>query len=174
MVNMMSNYRAMAHRPSRQKGVASIEFAVGFFAFWLMCMAWVEMSYMSYVSAVGDIAISEAARNAKLQDDNYMSAFKKQLRTGDSVWANMVDIDDFRLSIQYLESIDDLKNQKLPCLATADNPTQECGSEVDSAIAIYRIDYDFNSMFSYFIDETSVFSREVIVIQEYQRDTFSN
>lgn len=44
-----------------QRGIASIEFALGFMAFWLMCMAWVEMSYLSYVSAISDLAISEAA-----------------------------------------------------------------------------------------------------------------
>lgn len=50
---------------SKQSGVATIEFVGGFFAFWLMCMAWVEMSFLSYVSSLGDLAIATAARETK-------------------------------------------------------------------------------------------------------------
>lgn len=55
----------MRRNKRRNKGIASIEFALGFVGFWLMCMLWVEMSYMSFVSAVTDITISEAARQSK-------------------------------------------------------------------------------------------------------------
>ena len=39
----------------KQTGVATIEFVLGFMAFWLMCMAWVEMSYLSYISAISTV-----------------------------------------------------------------------------------------------------------------------
>lgn len=156
----------------KQQGVASIEFALGFFAFWLMCMAWVEMSYMSYISAIGDLAISEASRETKLQDSDYITAFQNTLRKSDSIWAGVVDSGNFRISIQYLADIKDLAEYEDPCLAAKGQPSAVCGEEKDSAIAIYRIDYDFNSIFSYFMDETTAFSREVIVIQEYQRVAF--
>jgi len=162
----------MKKNRSKQKGVASIEFALGFFAFWLMCMAWVEMSYMSYISAIADLSISEASREAKLQPDNYLSAFRTSLDKNIGSWAGIIDSGDFRISIEYLDDIDALTAQITPCLAEGNETDKECGAATDSAIAIYRIDYDFNSIFSYFMDQSSVFTREVIVIQENQRDKF--
>lgn len=162
----------MAIKIIKQKGVASIEFALGFFAFWLMCMAWVEMSYMSYISAIADLAISEASRDAKLQPDSYLSAFQSSLDKKIGPWAGIVDSGNFRISIQYLENISKLTDQIAPCLVAEGEKSVKCGEEINSAIAIYRIDYDFDSIFSYFMDKTSVFSREVIVIQEFQRDKF--
>lgn len=159
-------------RLSKQKGVASIEFALGFFAFWLMCMAWVEMSYMSYISAIADLSISEASREAKLQPDNYLSAFRASLNKNIGSWAGIIDSGDFNISIQYLSNISDLVAQEDPCLAVGNEADRECGVAADSAIAIYRIDYQFNSIFSYFMEKSSVFTREVIVIQENQRDAF--
>lgn len=156
----------------KNKGVASIEFVLGFMAFWLMCMAWVEMSYMSYVSAIGDLAISEAARESKTQESHYKQAFQNSINNSDSLWAGVVDSSNFRLSIQYLGSINDLVGLVDPCTVPDGDSIHECGSEKNSAIAVYRIDYDFNSIFTYFMDETSIFSREVVVIQEYERDAF--
>lgn len=163
---------SMRRNVAKQQGVAAIEFALGFFAFWLMCMAWVEMSYMSYISAIADLAISEASREAKLQDSDYITAFQNTLKKSDSIWAGVVDSGNFRISIRYLAEVKDLAEYKDPCLADKNNPVHECGVAINSAIAIYRIDYDFNSIFSYFMDKTTVFSREVIVIQEYQRSAF--
>lgn len=155
-----------------QKGVVAIEFALGFFGFWLMCMAWVEMSYMSYISAIGDLAIAEASRTSKVQEEKYLQAFENAIHDSDSLWAGVVDTHNFRISIQYLDSIANLVAQKEPCLPGEKQVTAECGSESESALAIYRIDYDFNSIFTYFMDESTVFSREVIVIQEYERSEF--
>ncbi|CED57495.1 TadE/TadG family type IV pilus assembly protein [Aliivibrio wodanis] len=155
-----------------QKGVVAIEFALGFFGFWLMCMAWVEMSYMSYISAIGDLAIAEASRSSKVEEEKYLESFENIIYDSDSLWAGLVDTSNFRISIQYLSDIDDLVAQKDPCLPEDKNVSAECGSEVKSALAIYRIDYDFNSIFTYFMSETNVFSREVIVIQEYERSEF--
>lgn len=157
---------------AKQKGVASIEFALGFFGFWLMCMAWAEMSYISYISAMGDLAISEASRNAKLQDSDYITAFQRSLNRSDSIWAGLVDSANFRISIRYLSTIQALVEQIEPCLVAKGQQSAVCGNETGSAMAIYRIDYDFNSMFSYFMDKTTVFTREVVVIQEYQLGTF--
>ncbi|MEZ8103527.1 pilus assembly protein [Vibrio clamense] len=156
----------------KSKGVASIEFVLGFMAFWLMCMAWVEMSYMSYVSAIGDLAVSEAARDSKTHDRDYMQAFQNSINKSDSLWAGVVDGSNFRLSIQYLGSVNDLENMVDPCVIPDGDNSQECGIAKDSSIAVYRIDYDFDSIFTYFMDSTSIFSREVIVIQEYERDSF--
>ncbi|WP_159738834.1 TadE/TadG family type IV pilus assembly protein [Vibrio atypicus] len=154
-----------------QRGVASIEFALGFMAFWLMCMAWVEMSYLSYISAISDLAVSEAARSAKVSHGDYRSVFENVINDSDALWAGVVDESNFRLSVNYIRAIADLTNVN-PCEVPDGDSFAECGVAANSAMAIYRIDYDFNSMFTYFMDTSSIVSREVIVVQEYERDAF--
>lgn len=155
----------------KQSGVASIEFVLGFMAFWLMCMAWVEMSYLSYISAISDLAISEAARSAKVSDGGYRAAFENVINDSDALWAGVVDESNFRLSVQYIGAVADLANVN-PCEVPNGDTFAECGTAKDSAMAIYRIDYDFTSIFTYFMDTTSLVTREVIVIQEYERGAF--
>ncbi|PMH46702.1 pilus assembly protein TadE [Vibrio sp. 10N.286.49.B3] len=166
---------------SKSKGVATIEFVLGFMGFWLMCMAWVEMSYMSYVSAVGDLAVAEAARESKTAGDEdnpqYLAKFREVINSSDALWAGLVDTSNFRLTVQHLADQDALNKFEDFCVIEDDDGEEatevECDAQPNMAIAIYRIDYDFNFMFTYFIDTTSVFSREVIVIQEYEREAFN-
>lgn len=160
----------------KQKGVVAIEFALGFMAFWLMCMAWVEMSYMSYVSAICDVKISQAARQAKKVDFGgsasgstaaYLSTFRGVITDNDSIWSGVVDNTKFKTSVTYLSSVNGLVTQTARCLPATGQNSATCGNAKDSPIAIYSISYDFNSIFSFFIDNTT-FAREVIVIQEYE------
>jgi len=156
-----------------QKGVVTIEFALGFFAFWLMLAAWAELSFMSYVSAVNDLAISEASRSAKKDTQDYIDSFYAQLEDSDSVWSGLVDKSKFRASVRYVSDMDALQLVNATCLPTEGQQTGECGVADNAAIAIYYISYDFNSIFGYFIDEETIFGREVIVVQEYERDQFN-
>ena len=156
----------------RQKGVVTIEFALGFFAFWLMIAAWAELSFMSYVSAVNDLAISEASRTAKKDNQDYIDSFYEQLEASDSVWSGLVDKSKFRASVRYLGDMNELQQVDDICLPGDGIQTVECGVPDNAAIAIYYISYDFDSIFSYFIDEATIFGREVIVVQEYERDQF--
>ncbi|MDA0127748.1 pilus assembly protein [Vibrio sp. MarTm2] len=154
-----------------QRGIASIEFALGFMAFWLMCMAWVEMSYLSYVSAISDLAISEAARSAKVSKGNYKQSFSSVIDDSNALWSGVVDESNFRMSVNYIRKVADLTNVN-PCEVPDGDTFAECGIAANSAMAIYRVDYDFNSIFTFFIDTSNLVSREVIVVQEYERDAF--
>ncbi|MBW3694709.1 pilus assembly protein [Vibrio sp. T187] len=169
----------------RQSGVASIEFGLSFFAFFLMCITWAEMGYMSYVSSVSDYAISESVRDAKvvIQENErlgsqatstqFMYAFKQSIQAQGSLWGEIIDPNKFRLSIQYIKDINELSSYTGSCEIEDDNLFElECGESVDSVMAVYRIDYDFTPMLSLLIDTETLFSREVIVIQEYERDQF--
>ncbi|MGY3570028.1 TadE/TadG family type IV pilus assembly protein [Vibrio paucivorans] len=166
--------QARTKRPSRrkQKGLATIEFVMGFMAFWLMCMAWVEMSYLSYVSAIGDLSVSEAARQAKKSEQNYQQVFHNTIHDSDSLWTSLVSESNFRLSVQFLKDIEALKAYEEACEGDEDQPVVACGEPFQSAIAIYRVQYDFSPIFTYFLDTSSLLTREVIVIQEYERDEF--
>ncbi|EEX34231.1 MULTISPECIES: TadE family protein [Vibrio] len=156
----------------RIRGVASVEFALGFMLFWAICMGWVEMSYMSFVSAVCDVVLSESVRESKVQAEDYRQVFTQALSEASSVWGSLVDPSQFKLSIQYLDSVGELEQLEKPCLVPDGEVVFECGNETMQAIAVYRIDYDFYSFSSYFLDTSNIFSREAIVIQEYERDAF--
>jgi len=159
----------------KQNGVVSIEFAIGFFSFWLMVSAWIEMSYMSYVSAMGDYAISEASRQAKKDTETYIDTFKNVITQSNSVWRPFVDPSSFSASVRYIGSLQDLYNLKETdtCLPSEGSQTASCGVENNSALAVYSLTYDFKSIFTYYFDNDTVFTREIIVVQEYERDKFS-
>ncbi|MUH96071.1 pilus assembly protein [Aliivibrio fischeri] len=157
---------------NKQNGSASIEFVMGFMAFWFMCMAWVEMSYMSYISAINDLAISEVSRSAKKGEERYLDIVDEVLYRDNSIWNTVISADNFRVSIQYLPTIEALESEKKGCPIPEGQRTRECGDEGNNALAIYRIDYDFHPIFSYVFSRSANFSREMIVVQEYERSQF--
>jgi tight adherence protein E len=164
----------------RVRGVATIEFAVGFIFFWYMCVAWAEMSFMSYISAVGDLAISNSAQIAKTYSGTgteeelkakFLNIFQSELNSG-SLWRYVAKADNFIVSVQYVDTYDTLATIANSCEPEDGKSSVTCGTAIDSALAIYRVSYDYTPMFNYFLDSNAIFSREMIVIQEYQRDKF--
>lgn len=157
---------------NKQRGVASIEFVMGFFAFWLMCMAWVEMSYMSYISSINDLAISEVAREAKKGSHDYLATVEQVLHRDGSMWNSVIDGDDFQVTIHYLTSVDELVKVTNQCQIAPGESYKECGDEQNSSLAIYRLTYPFTPIFSYFLGLDGLLSREMVVVQEYERSKF--
>lgn len=159
----------------KNKGVAAIEFAIGFIFFWYMCAAWIELSFMSYVSGIGDLAISHAAQVAKRNDGDakdFITIFNNELKASNSIWKYIADSGKFMSSVTYLTSYDNLVKYDGVCEPDESKTTVECNSAEEAAIAVYRIEYNYSPMFNLFLDETNVLSREMIVIQEYQRNEF--
>lgn len=158
-----------------QKGVSTIEFAMGFIFFWYMCAAWVEMSFMSYISATGDLAISRAAQIAKKNEGDiseFLTSFTTTLEQNDSLWRYVSDSNSFSVSIQYLATFDALADYDGSCEPEEGETSTECGSAEGAAIALYRFDYSYQPIFNFYLSGESIFSREMIVIQEYQRNAF--
>lgn len=99
----------------KEHGVVSIEVAIGIFPLLLMFFAWVEISYLGYVSSLVDYAISEGARQSKAvaakMDSgkvNYETIFKNVVRESNSVWAKFVDVENFTLKNYHYQNIKDL------------------------------------------------------------------
>jgi tight adherence protein E len=160
---------------STSKGIATIEFAIGFIFFWYMCAAWVELSFMSYVSALGDLAIASATEQAKKYEGdskNFLTEFKNKLSDNNSLWSGLYSVDDFKISVVYLKDLDELSSYSFKCFPKEGETSAECGTATGSAIALYRINYDYTPIFNYSVDSNLIFSREMIVIQENQRDKF--
>ncbi|MCG9748881.1 pilus assembly protein [Vibrio brasiliensis] len=174
-----------ANRINKQKGVASIEFGLGFMAFFLMCMLWAEIGYIAYVSSVNDLAIAEAAREAKKINPNatsksaqtsFMQTFKAVIREQSGLMGGVINPDDYRLTVHYYATLDELAahSGEISDQCTQDDAQTEteCGEPNNSSLAIYQIRYDYEPMLSFFMDGSNTFTREVIVIQEYERDQF--
>ncbi|CUB02752.1 hypothetical protein [Marinomonas fungiae] len=165
-----------AFKRSSNRGVAALEFVMGFAAFWGMCLLWAEMSYVSYVSALGDVLISNASHYAKLNPNdlsdqnqaNFNQDFQTIIRQQDSLWSALVTPEGFKTSIQFVQSYSDLATLNTICPTTKSG--NQCGTAIGAPIAIYRINYEYQPIFSSFFGASAdIFAREMIVIQEYQR-----
>ena len=160
----MKRFGLKTGKPQHKRGLVAIELALGFFGFWLICLVWIEMSYVAYVSALGDIVITQASSQAKRGDDNFQAVFEGVIKNDDSIWSNVVTPDNFTSCVRYIDTFENL------AALNASNKDICSGGSVgdsESKIAIYRINYDYTPMFtSIFGSHKGTFTREMIVIQE--------
>ncbi|WP_026032016.1 TadE family protein [Moritella marina] len=154
-----------------QSGVATIEFVLGLIPFWLLVCAWVEMSYVSYISGLTDLALAESSRVVKKRDGDYMNQFRRSIKSNGSLWSEFLDTSKFKVSIHYITDLKMLKSITAAC-KTGDDKFKECGVKNNSPIAIYRVEYEYDPIFNYFLTDEQLLVRESIVIQEYERDAF--
>jgi tight adherence protein E len=89
----------------------------------------------------------------------------------------LVNSQGFQRSIRYVETFDDLEQIEDSCVPEEGESSVECNKPDENeqmAIAIYRVSYNYKPIFSsFFGSQESVFAREMIVVQEYQRDKFN-
>lgn len=155
-----------------QLGSSSIEFVLGFMVFWLCCVAWIEINYLSYVSSTIDMVVSRAAREAKKSQDDYLHIINKVILEESSKQINLIDANRFKGTINYVNSPASLLVTK--CELGPDSKWKECGDSKGNSLAVYTISYEFNSIFTFFSDNLdSILTRKMIVVQEYGRDKFS-
>jgi len=156
----------------KSRGVATIEFVGGFTLFWAFCVAWVEIQYLSYISGVCDLVINKSAAFAKTHEEDYMDVFDQVIRQESSMWGN-IDRSKFSLSVRYVKDLVELDavNDDV-CEPTPGTTIVECGIPQDRAIAIFTVKYDYESPFGFMYSFDSLLTREVIVLQEYERDKF--
>lgn len=179
LLKLSNTFKRKKFNRSSTRGVAALEFVAGFFSFWLMCLFLAEVSYISYVSALGDLMITRATRNTKLVKDEqtFSQAFNDALKEQDSLWKYLVSSQGFQRSIRYVDKFEDLENVTDSCMPKDGESSAECNKPKENeqlAIAIYRVSYNYTPIFSSFVgSQKSVFSREMIVVQEYQRDKFN-
>jgi tight adherence protein E len=166
----------------KQSGVVSIEFVAGFGLFWLVIVIWMELSFMSYVTALNDLALNQASHLAKKDSDNYMSVYKSVLEDEDSIWTQFVDPSKVIYSVRYAEQLGELQLQTDFCLPDTQTEEEaeeelinykECdGPAENKSIATYYVSYEFKGLFTSLFEHTISPAREIIVVQEYERDKF--
>lgn len=149
-------------------GVASIEFSLTVLAFVFMIFFIAEIARLTYISAVIDLAVSEAGKEAKnapaTKGSDYSSRFKSRLeQSGGTLWHFLTKADEVNITISYASSIADMVNR-------GGNTT----TYVEQPIARYLLVYRYHPMFFPFPEylTRSLLNREVIFVQEYERSQF--
>ena len=160
---------------SKESGVAAIEFSLGFLAFFMMIALFVEISYMSYISSITDLMIAQSVKDSKLysQDSDFKTIFENRLKDGHELWSSLVNKNNFRFSIRYIKDFSMLQQVNDVCEPKGEEGqivNGVCGDANGAPIAIYRISYDYIPVFNFY--SKGFFAREMIVVQEYQRDAF--
>ncbi|AKJ41127.1 TadE/TadG family type IV pilus assembly protein [Pragia fontium] len=152
-----------------REGVASIEFAMAFFGFFVMILFVAEIARLSYMSAVVDLAVSEAAKEAKNAKQADSSAYQARFQTrlvseGGRLWRFLSKEDAIKIQVNFANSISDLLSNNYS--ASAKN----------SPLARYHLQYDYHPMFFPFpgVWADTLLNREVIFVQEYERSAFVN
>ncbi|MDD1794647.1 pilus assembly protein [Enterovibrio makurazakiensis] len=160
---MRSLRRKHTRRKNQQSGVITLEFAIGFPLLFFFLMFWVEICVIGYLSSVVDYAISESSRTARSSANaNYESIFRTAISNSNDFWTKVVDPTKFSISVEFYDSLDSAASRAGTVLGS------------DKPIALYQVSYEYEPMFSYLYDaETLNLSREVIAIQEFERDQFS-
>nr|WP_315289659.1 TadE/TadG family type IV pilus assembly protein [Serratia proteamaculans] len=150
-----------------QNGVATIEFSLTIILFLFMVLFVAEMSRMAYISSVIDLAISEAAKDAKnapASAAGYNARFNARLtQRGGSLWGFLTNKDAVMMNITYSDSL----AQMIATGGTA-------GNARNKPLARYRVNYQYRPMFLPFPNSwaNTLFDREVIFVQEYERSKF--
>ncbi|CZF81098.1 TadE-like protein [Grimontia celer] len=160
---MNSLNRQLSPGKNNQNGLVTTEFVIGFLLFFFFLMFWVEICVIGYLSSVVDYAIAESSRTARASANaNYDAVFRNAIRNSGDFWTSVVDPNKFTVSVEFYNSINEAASR--------------VGSSVgsDKPIALYRVSYQYEPMFSYLYDaDTMNFTREVFAIQEFERDQFS-
>ncbi|MGY0217812.1 TadE/TadG family type IV pilus assembly protein [Endozoicomonadaceae bacterium StTr2] len=153
-----------------QRGATAVETALGMLAFLLMIFYWIEVSYMGFVSGLVDMAVSEASRDARtVPSHQYHTIFNNVLRSSNSIWSDFVDPGEFSLQTRYYKSVQAITAED----CEKDNPT--CNPQQNAPIAVYSVSYPYQPILGSLIagpDFSMDITREVITIQEYERDMF--
>ncbi|WP_191602904.1 TadE/TadG family type IV pilus assembly protein [Marinomonas algicola] len=148
-----------------KKGTVAIEFGIGIFAFLSMFLLWGEMVMMGFFSSMLDYTVSEASREVRtLSVEDYRSAFVARINRQDTLWSNFIDTNKFKISVKYYDDIS----------SVADDENLGDDEAALSTLAVYSIKYDYTPIFKLFYKDGVVgLSRQVINLQEYERDEFT-
>ena len=127
-----------------------------------------EAARLAYISAVIDLAVSEAAKEAKnapaTEDGHYQARFTQRLTTeGGVLWGFVTSANAVEITIAFASSLEEI-------IITGGRNTDYH----QRPIARYKLSYRYSPMFFPLPDfwATNLLNREVIFVQEYERSKF--
>lgn len=147
-----------------QKGVASIEFALGFIVLWFMTVMIMDIGLRNYTVAVVNFAASEATRDVKVRHFETESEFEKYFEkvlseNAFSLWGALNHDSELTVDMKQYPNIDALVGER-----------QLMNQSIASApIASYLITFNYKPLITLGDYTSFPIKREVIAVQEYGR-----
>ncbi|HII2328052.1 TPA: TadE/TadG family type IV pilus assembly protein [Escherichia coli] len=145
----------------------TVEFSITIIFFIFMVLYVAETARLAYISSVLDLAVSEAAKDAKNAppySDSYKDRFEKRLLTqGGYLWGFLTRADATEINISYASNISEMINSG-----------GGAGDYKSMPIARYQVEYHYHPIFFPFPGfwANNFLNREVIFVQEYERSKF--
>lgn len=163
------------------KGVATIEFALTIGIFLTVIFMIFELARLTLLSSSWDLAITESVRLTKNQpapNNDYKTLFTENLkaqlgREGSTTMALFAAKGNVDVDVKYADTIEDVANGRFKAKPTDPSQAPE-GRE--ATIALYSLKYDYQFIVPLPLLPASwlqsVFNRQIVVVQEYERSSF--
>ncbi|MCG3100544.1 pilus assembly protein [Enterobacter sp. DRP3] len=148
-------------------GAVTVEFALTVIVFIFMVLFVAETARLAYISSVLDLAVSEAAKDAKnapADTNSYDARFKSRLLSqGGHLWGFLTSADATEINIAFAPTIADMADSG-----------GESSDYSDMPLARYQVKYHYHPLFFPFPGfwANNFLNREVIFVQEYERSKF--
>ena len=148
----------------RQKGIASIEFALGFIVLWFITVMIMDIGLRNYTVAVVNFAASEVTRDIKVleidSEDKFEKEFRKKLKENAfSLWGVMSQNDEFIVDMKLYPNI----------AALAQDHYIKTQHASQAPIASYQLTYNYKPLIRLGSYTSFPIHREVIAVQEFAR-----
>jgi|GEM_PF-2848633 len=150
-----------------QRGVVSIEFALGFMALWLLTIAMMDLGLRNYSTSVVNFAVSETSRDMKVLSLDSEKAFSEHFlkiieQNSFSLWGILTRKDSLDVKIKYYASVKDLADE---------NYKTSVQSPKKFPIARYEITYQYQPFLGVsMVPNAAPIHRSVIAVQEGARN----
>ncbi len=145
----------------KQKGVFSIEFALGAIVLFFTTFAVFEMCRFIYIINLTETALRESARDTRVYEGqrnsvDYQQRFQQMFKQQGTLWHYLVDSSRYTLKINYFQNYPDLVNDR------------KLNSCLNCPIAQYTLTYRYSLALRIpGITERSI-QRSILMVQEHE------
>lgn len=148
----------------QQRGVFSIEFAIGAIVMFFVTFGIFEMCRFIYVINLAESSLRESSRDTRVWEGertelSYQLRLTQMFESKGEIWHVLVDPSRYQLSISYFENMLDLVN---------DTPSLSVTKQQRSPLALYEIAYDYTPMFILNGVVEQKISRRILVTMEHE------
>lgn len=160
----MTGFSLFSVSKRRQRGVFSIEFAIGAMVMFLVTFGIFEMCRFIYVINLAESSLRESSRDTRVWEGErtkklYQQRLTEMFENKGEIWHVLVDSSRYQLSISYFENMLDLVNDK---------PSLSETKQQRSPLALYEITYDYTPMFILTGVVEQKISRRILVTMEHE------
>ncbi|OBT15850.1 hypothetical protein A9264_06055 [Vibrio sp. UCD-FRSSP16_10] len=147
----------------KEKGVVSIEFALGGFALFLALFSVLELGRFSFIVNLTDATLSESTRKIRIYDGQTLGAVYKErldevLESDDSFWNRLgfLNYTDFSFVIETYTSLEAVQLQ---------TPVAGCER---CPLVMYQLSYHYSPVVFETVLPSAIISRRILTVQEHE------